>query len=147
MFPLEVATGLGSAVVGFVFRYLKQKQENELQKHKVSMDVAKSIRDDRAQSLEAGLQDKGFAWTRRILAVGTFASALWVPLIIAAFTGSMFVFAIPAVDTESTKMLFGVFSDTHTSNSWQYITGFPMTNELWHLIFMISGLYFGGSKR
>lgn len=147
MFPLEVATGLASAGVGFLFRYLKQKQENELQRHRMTMEVAQSDRDSRAQSIEAGQQDRGFAWTRRLLAIGTYFSTLWFPLFLAALYGSTFLFAIPATNEESTTVLFGLFRDTQTTNEWVYVTGFPMSNELWHLIFMISGFYFGGSRK
>ena len=95
----------------------------------------------REQSIEAGLKDKGFAWTRRIIALTSVFAIVLLPKLVAVY--------YPDVDVTVgyTNWQPGIFLIRQGREVFEWITfqGLVITQLDTNLVSAIIGMYFGGS--
>lgn len=144
MFPLELITGLGSFILGAVFKLMKMRMDMKHQEQQSILASAGIVREAR----EYGKKDEWFSWTRRVIALtllATVTAPIWAP-----FIGDLLAIpiavAIPAADTVKTSFLWGLFSYTDTVESYQHITTMTYLPEYKHYFWGVMGLYFGAKK-
>ena len=138
-FPFEIITMLGSTVLGGVMsiwadsRKAKEDQQKLLiTRGEFEMKAIKAARDNK---------DKGFQWTRRIIALTAVFSIVVLPKLVAVFA--------PAVDVTVGYTVFhpGFLFFTSDREVFEWITfkGLVITQLDTNLVSAIIGMYFGGS--
>ena len=93
------------------------------------------------QSLDHGLKDQGFAWTRRIIALTAIFAIVLLPKLVAVF--------YPAVDVTvgytNWRPGFMFFREGREVFEWITFQGLVITQLDTNLVSAIIGMYFGGS--
>ena len=138
-FPFEIITMLGSTVLGGVMsvwaesRKAKQDQQKLLiTRGEFEMKARKAARD---------VKDKGFQWTRRIIALTSVFAIVVLPKLVAVF--------YPTVDVTVGYTVFNpgflFFTDGREVFEWVTFQGLVITQLDTNLVSAIIGMYFGGS--
>jgi len=138
-FPFEIITMLGSTVLSGVMsiwadsRKAKEDQQRLLiTRGEFEMKAVKAARDNK---------DKGFQWTRRIIALTAVFAIVVLPKLVAVFS--------PAVDVTVGYTVFhpGFLFFTSDREAFEWITfkGLVITQLDTNLVSAIIGMYFGGS--
>ena len=95
----------------------------------------------RKQSLDHGLKDKGFAWTRRIIALVSVLAIVVLPKLVAVY--------YPLVDVTvgytNWNPGFWFFREGRDVFEWITFQGLVITQLDTNLVSAIIGMYFGGS--
>ena len=68
-FPFEIITMLASTVLGGLMSVWAESRKAKAEQQKLLITRGEFEMKARKQSIEAGQADKGFAWTRRIIAL------------------------------------------------------------------------------
>ena len=68
-FPFEIITMLASTVLGGVMSVWSESRKAKAEAQKLLITRGEFDMKAREQSIQAGQADKGFAWTRRIIAL------------------------------------------------------------------------------
>ena len=141
-FPFEIITMLASTVLGGVMSIWAESRKAKAEEQKLLITRGEFDMKAKKQSLDHGLKDKGFAWTRRIIALVAVFAIVLLPKLMPVLSPDTSVivgylefkpafFFIP--EKEVMKWI------TLSSNSL-VIT--PLDTNL---VSAIIGLYFGGS--
>ena len=93
------------------------------------------------QSLDHGLKDKGFAWTRRIIALVSVFAIVVLPKMVAVFYPDVDV----TVGFTNWNPGFWFFRDGREVFEWITFQGLVITQLDTNLVSAIIGMYFGGS--
>lgn len=139
MFPVEVITMLGSALLGGLLKLIGVAMDNSKQKHMMMMQAmakeASIIKEAREY------ENRGFQWTRRILAILiTFAVILWPSIAPVFWPHIDVIIGYPEV-TEKFLWWGG-----EERIQWAFFsTAIVITPLQTHLMSAIAGLYFGSS--
>jgi hypothetical protein len=142
MIPLELMTGGVAAVGGFVMKFLGSWQEN---KHQERQWLMKQKEFELGEKKLLLAQGKGFAWTRRVIALSAIFSILVLPKLLFVFSGVNIPIYVPATDGSETSYLFGLFSSAKTTSGWTPLPGFPVFEYESHMLMAIVSFYFGSS--
>ena len=89
-FPFEIITMLGSTLLSSVLSIWSQSRKAKEDQQKLLITRGEFEMKAKKQSLDHGLKDKGFAWTRRIIALVSVLAIVVLPKMVAVF--------YPAVD-------------------------------------------------
>ena len=137
-FPFEIITMLGSTVLGGVMsvwaesRKAKQDQQKLLiTRGEFEMKARKAARD---------VKDKGFQWTRRIIALTSVFAIVLLPKLVAVY--------YPTVDVTVGYTNWnpgGLFRSGREIFEWVTFQGLVITQLDTNLVSAIIGMYFGGS--
>lgn len=137
--PLELITLLGSSFLGGFMRIWGASLRAKRQQHLMSLQTlhanASTIKDARQY------ENKGFQWTRRLIALTSVFFVIAFPKIIPVF--------LPQIPVHigylelSKGFLF--FTTNLPKIHWVHLTGIVITPLDTHLLSAIVGLYFGGS--
>ena len=138
-FPFEIITMLGSTILGGVMsiwadsRKAKEEQQRMLiTRGEFEMKAVKAARDNK---------DKGFQWTRRIIALTAVFAIVVLTKLVAVFS--------PDVDVTEAYTVFhtGFLFFTRDREDFEWITfkGLVITQLDTNLVSAIIGMYFGGS--
>lgn len=144
MIPLEIFTGGVSFLLGAVSKIFMMRMEMKHEEQKALMAKAGIVHEAR----KFGLKDAKFSWTRRTIALCLTAAVLspvWGPLI-GDLLGIPIAIAIPAIDTENVKVLFGLFSYTDTVTAYKHITTMTYLPEYNYYFTSVLGLYMGAKR-
>lgn len=137
--PLELITLFGSSFLGGLFRIwgaaIHARRQNHLMNLQALQTQASIIKDARQY------ENKGFQWTRRLIALLSVFFVIAFPKIIAVFFPSIPIhIGYPEL---SKGFLF--FTADVSQIHWVHMTGLVITPLDTHLLSAIIGLYFGGS--
>ena len=139
MFPFEIITMLGSTLLSSLISLWSQRMKAKQDEQKVlitrgefQLKVIESARN---------VQDKGFQWTRRIIALTAVFAIIVFPKLVAVF--------YPTVDVTVGYTLFQpgflFFTDGQEVFQWVTFKGLVITQLDTNLVSAIVGMYFGGS--
>ena len=95
----------------------------------------------RKQSINAGLNDKGFAWTRRIIALSSVFAIVVFPKLVAVYYPDVLV----TVGYTQWNPGFLFFTEGREIFEWITFEGLVITQLDTNLVSAIIGMYFGGS--
>ena len=138
-FPFEVITMLGSTVLGGVMSVWAESRKANAENQKLlitrgefEMKAVKAARDNK---------DKGFQWTRRIIALTAVFSIVVLPKLVAVFAPDVLV----TVGYTQFKPGFLFFTKDVEIFKWITFEGLVITQLDTNLVSAIIGMYFGGS--
>ena len=138
-FPFEIITMLGSTVLGGVMSVWaesrKAKQDNQkllITRGEFEMKARKAARD---------VKDKGFQWTRRIIALSSVFAIVILPKLVAVYYPSVDV----TVGYTNWNPGFLFFKPGREVFEWVTFQGLVITQLDTNLVSAIIGMYFGGS--
>ena len=138
-FPFVIITVLGSTVLGGVMsvwaesRKAKQDQQKLLiTRGEFEMKARKAARD---------VKDKGFQWTRRIIALSSVFAIVILPKLVAVYYPSVDV----TVGYTNFQPGFWFFKEGRDVFEWITFQGLVITQLDTNLVSAIIGMYFGGS--
>ena len=139
MFPFEIITMLGSTLLSSVLSLWSQKMKAKQDEQK--MLITRGEFQLKAVDAARNVQDKGFQWTRRIIALTSVFAIVVLPKIVAVF--------YPSVDVTVGYTLFQpgflFFTDGREVFQWVTFQGLVITQLDTNLVSAIIGMYFGGS--
>ena len=140
-FPFEIITMLGSTLLSSVLSIWSQSRKAKEDQQKLLITRGEFEMKAKKQSLDHGLKDKGFAWTRRIIALVSVLAIVVLPKMVAVF--------YPAVDVTvgytNWQPGFWFFKEGREVFEWITFQGLVITQLDTNLVSAIIGMYFGGS--
>ena len=138
--PLELITMLFSTVLGGVMSIWGQSIKAKEANNKMLMERANFNRKAVADARNAGKNDKHFAWTRRLIALGAVFSIIVLPKLVAVWYPEVNVYV---GYTEATGGFMNWLFGPDEAIQWKMGKGFVITPLDTHIVSAIVGLYFG----
>jgi hypothetical protein len=132
-FPFEIITMLGSTLLGGLMSVWAESRKAKAEQQKLLIA--------RKQSLDHGLKDKGFAWTRRIIALTSIFAIVLLPKLVAVYYPDVNV----TVGYTIWNPGFWFFTEGKEVFDWVTFEGLVITQLDTNLVSAIIGMYFGGS--
>tara|TARA_R100001509_G_scaffold135911_1_gene89702 strand:+ start:10132 stop:10575 length:444 start_codon:yes stop_codon:yes gene_type:complete len=140
-FPFEIITMLASTVLGGMMSIWAESRKAKAENEKLLITRGEFDMKARKQSLDHGLKDKGFAWTRRIIALTSVFAIVLLPKLVAVY--------YPNVDVTVgyTNWQPGILFIRQGREVFEWVTfqGLVITQLDTNLVSAIIGMYFGGS--
>ena len=132
---------LGSSLLSSVLSIWSQSRKAKEDQQKLLITRGEFEMKAKKQSLDHGLKDKGFAWTRRIIALVSVFAIVVLPKIVAVFYPSVDV----TVGYTNWQPGFWFFKEGREVFEWITFQGLVITQLDTNLVSAIIGMYFGGS--
>ena len=138
-FTFEIITMLGSTVLGGVMSIWADSRKAKAEEQQLLITRGKF----QLQAVEAArnVKDKGFQWTRRIIALTAVFSIVVLPKLVAVFAPDVLV----TVGYTEFKPGFLFFTEDREIFKWITFEGLVITQLDTNLVSAIIGMYFGGS--
>ena len=138
-FPFEIITLLCSTVLGGVMSIWADSRKAKAEEQQLLITRGKF----QLQAVEAArnVKDKGFQWTRRIIALTAVFSIVVLPKLVAVFAPDVLV----TVGYTEFKPGFLFFTKDVEIFKWVTFEGLVITQLDTNLVSAIIGMYFGGS--
>ena len=140
-FPFEIITMLASTVLGGVMSIWAESRKAKAENEKLLITRGEFDMKSRKQSLDHGLKDKGFAWTRRIIALTSIFAIVVFPKIVAVYYPDISV----TIGYTNWNPGFMFFREGREVFEWITFQGLVITQLDTNLVSAIIGMYFGGS--
>ena len=140
-FPFEIITMLGSTLLSSLLSIWSQSRKAKAEEQKLLITRGEFEMKGRQQSLSHGLKDKGFAWTRRIIALTAIFAIVLLPKLVAVFYPDVDV----TVGYTNWRPGFMFFREGREVFEWITFQGLVITQLDTNLVSAIIGMYFGGS--
>ena len=140
-FPFEIITMLASTVLGGVMSIWAESRKAKAEAQKLLITRGEFDMKAKKQSIDAGLKDKGFAWTRRIIALSSVFAIVVFPKLVAVYYPDVLV----TVGYTQWKPGFLFFTEGREIFDWISFEGLVITQLDTNLVTAIIGMYFGGS--
>ena len=140
-FPFEIITMLGSTLLSSLLSIWSQSRKAKEEQQKLLITRGEFEMKARKQSLDHGLKDKGFAWTRRIIALISVFAIVVLPKMVAVFYPDVDV----TVGYTNWRPGFMFFREGREVFEWITLQGLVITQLDTNLVSAIIGMYFGGS--
>ena len=140
-FPFEIITMLGSTLLSSVLSIWSQSRKAKEEQQKLLITRGEFEMKAKKQSLDHGLKDKGFAWTRRIIALVSVLAIVVLPKMVAVFYPDVDV----TVGYTNWQPGFWFFKEGREVFEWITFKGLVITQLDTNLVSAIIGMYFGGS--
>lgn len=138
MFPLETVTMLGSAVLGGIMKLWGMSRQAQHEKDLATLNAFKAESKVFKEARE--YNNKGFVFTRRIIALLAVSAIIVWPLLVPVFWPYI------TVTHGWTEFHPGfLFLPDKEVMDWHTVQGLVITPMHTHTIMSIMGLYFGGS--
>ena len=138
--PLELITMLFSTVLGGVMSIWGQSVKAREASNKMLLQRANFRKEAVAEARNAGKDDKHFAWTRRLIALGAVFSIIVLPKLVAVWYPDVSVYV---GYTEATGGIMNWLFGPNEAIQWKVAKGFVITPLDTHIVSAIVGLYFG----
>ena len=139
-FPFEIITMLASTVLGGVMSVWSESRKAKAENEKLLITRGEFDIKAKKQSLDHGLKDKGFAWTRRIIALTSVFAIVLLPKLVAVYYPEV------SVTVGYTQWYpGGLFRTGREVFDWITFQGLVITQLDTNLVSAIIGMYFGGS--
>jgi len=140
-FPFEIITMLGSTLLSSLLSIWSQSRKAKEEQQKLLITRGEFEMKAKQQSLDHGLKDKGFAWTRRIIALISVFAIVVLPKMVAVFYPDVDV----TVGYTNWNPGFWFFREGREIFEWITFQGLVITQLDTNLVSAIIGMYFGGS--
>ena len=140
-FPFEIITMLGSTLLSSVLSIWSQSRKAKEEQQKLLITRGEFEMKAKKQSLDHGLKDKGFAWTRRIIALVSVFAIVVLPKMVAVFYPDVDV----TVGYTNWRPGFWFLVEARERFEWITFQGLVITQLDTNLVSAIIGMYFGGS--
>ena len=140
-FPFEIITMLASTVLGGVMSVWSESRKAKAENEKLLITRGEFDIKAKKQSLDHGLKDKGFAWTRRIIALTSVFAIVLLPKLVAVYYPDVSV----TVGYTQWNPGFMFFREGREIFEWITFQGLVITQLDTNLVSAIIGMYFGGS--
>ena len=140
-FPFEIITMLGSTLLSSLLSIWSQSRKAKEEQQKLLITRGEFEMKAKQQSLDHGLKDKGFAWTRRIIALVSVFAIVVLPKMVAVFYPDVDV----TVGYTNWNPGFWFFKEGREIFEWITFQGLVITQLDTNLVSAIIGMYFGGS--
>jgi len=138
-FPFEIITMLGSTLLSGLLSLWSQRMKAKQEEQK--MLIARTEVQNAAISDARTYENKGFQWTRRIIALTAIFSIVLLPKLVPLFYPEVLV----TVGYTNWKPGFLFFTDGQEIFEWVSFNGLVITQLDTNLVSAIIGMYFGGS--
>ena len=139
MFPFEIITMLGSTLISSLLSLWSQRIKAKQDEQKMLLQRAEF--QQQAVDAARNVDNVGFQWTRRIIALSSIFAIVILPKLVAVY--------YPSVDVTVGYTLFQpgflFFSDGREVFEWITFQGLVITQLDTNLVSAIIGMYFGGS--
>ena len=132
---------LGSTLLSSVLSIWSQSRKAKEEQQKLLITRGEFEMKAKKQSLDHGLKDKGFAWTRRIIALVSVFAIVVLPKLVAVFYPDVDV----TVGYTNWQPGFWFFKEGREIFEWITFKGLVITQLDTNLVSAIIGMYFGGS--
>ena len=139
-FPFEIITMLASTVLGGVMSIWAESRKAKAEAQKLLITRGEFDMKAKKQSLDHGLKDKGFAWTRRIIALTSVFAIVLLPKLVAVYYPEV---SVTVGYTQWNPG--GLFRVGREVFDWITFQGLVITQLDTNLVSAIIGMYFGGS--
>jgi len=140
-FPFEIITMLGSTLLSSLLSIWSQSRKAKAEEQKLLITRGEFDMKTRKQALDHSLKDKGFAWTRRIIALTAIFAIVLLPKLVAVFYPMVDV----TVGYTNWRPGFMFFREGREIFEWVTFQGLVITQLDTNLVSAIIGMYFGGS--
>jgi|TARA_R100000084_G_C4603050_1_gene124223 hypothetical protein len=140
-FPFEIITMLGSTLLSSLLSIWSQSRKAKAEEQKLLITRGEFDMKTRKQALDHSLKDKGFAWTRRIIALTAIFAIVLLPKLVAVFYPTVDV----TVGYTNWRPGFMFFREGREIFEWVTFQGLVITQLDTNLVSAIIGMYFGGS--
>ena len=140
-FPFEIITMLGSTLLSSLLSIWSQSRKAKEEQQKLLIIRGEFEMKAKKQSLDHGLKDQGFAWTRRIIALVSVLAIVVLPKIVAVYYPDVAV----TVGYTNWNPGFWFFREGRDVFEWITFQGLVITQLDTNLVSAIIGMYFGGS--
>ena len=140
-FPFEIITMLASTVLGGFMSVWAESRKAKAENQKLLITRGEFEMKAKKQSLDHGLKDKGFAWTRRIIALTSVFAIVLLPKLVAVYYPDVSV----TVGYTNWNPGFLFFREGREVFEWITFQGLVITQLDTNLVSAIIGMYFGGS--
>ena len=138
-FPFEIITMLGSTLLSGLLSLWSQRMKAKQEEQK--MLIARTEVQNSAISDARNSDNKGFQFTRRIIALTAIFSIVLLPKLVPLFYPEVLV----TVGYTNWKPGFLFFTDGQEIFEWVSFNGLVITQLDTNLVSAIIGMYFGGS--
>tara|TARA_R100000700_G_C3169905_1_gene144591 strand:+ start:708 stop:1139 length:432 start_codon:yes stop_codon:yes gene_type:complete len=139
MFPFEIITMLGSTLISSLLSLWSQRIKAKQDEQKMLLQRAEF--QQQAVDAARNVENVGFQWTRRIIALSSIFAIIIFPKLVAVY--------YPDVDVTVGYTLFQpgflFFTDGREVFQWITFKGLVITQLDTNLVSAIIGMYFGGS--
>ena len=132
---------LGSTLLSSVLSIWSQSRKAKEEQQKLLITRGEFEMKAKKQSLDHGLKDKGFAWTRRIIALVSVFAIVVLPKMVAVFYPDVDV----TVGYTNWQPGFWFLVEARERFEWITFQGLVITQLDTNLVSAIIGMYFGGS--
>ena len=138
-FPFEIITMLGSTLISSLLSLWSQRIKAKQDEQKMLLQRAEF--EQQAVDAARNVENVGFQWTRRIIALSSIFAIIIFPKLVAVY--------YPDVDVTVGYTLFQpgflFFTDGREVFQWITFQGLVITQLDTNLVSAIIGMYFGGS--
>ena len=139
MFPFEIITMLGSTLISSLLSLWSQRMKSKQDEQK--MLITRGEFQLKAVDAARNVENVGFQWTRRIIALSSVFAIVILPKLVAVY--------YPDVDVTVGYTIFHpgfmFFTDGREVFEWITFQGLVITQLDTNLVSAIIGMYFGGS--
>ena len=136
-FPFEIITMLASTILGGLMSVWSESRKAKAEEQKLLITRGEFD----MKSLDHGLKDKGFAWTRRIIALTSVFAIVLLPKLVAVYYPDVSV----TVGYTNWNPGFWFIQEGREIFEWITFEGLVITQLDTNLVSAIIGMYFGGS--
>tara|TARA_R100000808_G_scaffold7917_1_gene22717 strand:+ start:8893 stop:9318 length:426 start_codon:yes stop_codon:yes gene_type:complete len=135
-----LTTLLGGSILGFVTTLLGQFAKSKAKQQEMMLQAMNQRAKIVNQARQHGMKDKGFAWTRRVIALTCVITIVCVPFA-APFLG------IPILVSEEVQGGFSIpfIWESTKEVVWTEVEGIPLAPMYLHTLAAIVSFYFGSS--
>jgi hypothetical protein len=138
-FPFEIITMLGSTLLSSVLSIWSQSRKAKAEEQKLL--ITRGEFEMKAVQQAREVKDKGFAWTRRIIALTAIFAIVLLPKLVAVFYPTVDV----TVGYTNWNPGFWFLKEGREVFEWITFQGLVITQLDTNLVSAIIGMYFGGS--
>ena len=135
--PLELISLLSGSLVGFVFRYLAQKAQDQKELFERLITANKQTTDNQDRAVARVPIDAG-KFVRQVIVLVILFGTILAPFLLPFFGVPTFV----EVDARNPEALFGLVPE-YTKKFFVEINGFVYTSENRQILVSLIGFYFG----
>ena len=136
MIPAEIMTMAGGSLVGFFFKLVAKRAENEQKRFEMFMKE-KELADKSADNAVARVSVDAGKWVRRLIVVSVLFGVILAPFVVTFFNHPIVV-----EELITKKVLWGLLG-TRTEPVFVEVEGYLLVPEIRQALTAIIGFYFG----
>jgi hypothetical protein len=138
---MEIASLLGGALSGFVFKMMAQKAADEQAKFSMWINAIKANTEAADAAVKRVPNDKAGNWIRRVIVLSILFGVILAPFVLALMGKPVIV----EVDLPVKQHLFGLWS-TGGKTQFYELGSYLLVPEIRQALLIVLGYYFGNSS-